>query len=126
MRRKKQTERQQLLMESSLAYLRGKEAKVETKKEDKNSKKDQTLGYHGVVNSVIPEEDVLLRGQLTRRRKGQDSLVAESRLRDRRALVSRSSSTKYPRIRDGKLDRVKRIPAGVVWNFRFFPCYDYP
>ncbi|GBN85608.1 hypothetical protein AVEN_188539-1 [Araneus ventricosus] len=61
-RSKKQTERQLLLMESSLAYPGGKEKKAETQKEGKNSKGDQTLGYLGVVKPVTPKEDVPLRG----------------------------------------------------------------
>ncbi|GBM19031.1 hypothetical protein AVEN_145596-1 [Araneus ventricosus] len=62
MRSKKQTERQLLLMESSLAYPRGKEKKQKLKKEGKDSKGDQTLGYLGVVKPVTPKEDVPLRG----------------------------------------------------------------
>ncbi|GBM91838.1 hypothetical protein AVEN_268785-1 [Araneus ventricosus] len=62
MRSKKQTERQLLLMESSLAYPQGKEKKAETQKEGKNLKGDQTLGYLGVVKPVTPKEDVPLRG----------------------------------------------------------------
>ncbi|GBO21618.1 hypothetical protein AVEN_82031-1 [Araneus ventricosus] len=58
MRSWKQTERQQLLMESPLAYPRGKEEKAETQKEGKNSKGEQTLGYVGVVNTVTSREDV--------------------------------------------------------------------
>ncbi|GBN26719.1 hypothetical protein AVEN_56154-1 [Araneus ventricosus] len=61
MRIRKQTERQQLLMESSLAYPRGKLEKSRNSK-GKNLKGDQTLGYLGVVNPVTPAEDVPLRG----------------------------------------------------------------
>ncbi|GBM48067.1 hypothetical protein AVEN_34392-1 [Araneus ventricosus] len=61
MRSWKQTERQQLLMESSLAYPRGKEEKSRNSKRRQNSKGDQTLGYLGVVMPVTPE-DVPLRG----------------------------------------------------------------
>ncbi|GBM34968.1 hypothetical protein AVEN_240338-1 [Araneus ventricosus] len=66
MRSKKQTERQQLLMESSLAYPRGKEEKSRNSKKGKNSKGDQTLGYLGIVNPVTSEEDVPIRGWQTR------------------------------------------------------------
>ncbi|GBM80110.1 hypothetical protein AVEN_218274-1, partial [Araneus ventricosus] len=53
MRSKKQTERQQLLMESSLAYPRGKEGRRNQKlKGRKDYKRDQTLGYLGVMNPV--------------------------------------------------------------------------
>ncbi|GBM12216.1 hypothetical protein AVEN_21021-1 [Araneus ventricosus] len=62
MRSWKQTERQQLLMESSLAYPRGKEEKSRNSKGGKNSKVEQTLGYLGVVKPVTPKEDVPLRG----------------------------------------------------------------
>ncbi|GBN65496.1 hypothetical protein AVEN_21359-1 [Araneus ventricosus] len=62
MRSKKQTERQLLLMESSLAYPRGKEEKSRNSKRGKNSKVEQTLGYLGVVKPVTPKEDVPLRG----------------------------------------------------------------
>ncbi|GBL88276.1 hypothetical protein AVEN_102961-1 [Araneus ventricosus] len=62
MRSRKQTERQQLLMESSLAYPRGKEEKDLTQKGGKNSKVEQTLGHLGVVNPVTSKEDVPLRG----------------------------------------------------------------
>ncbi|GBL59178.1 hypothetical protein AVEN_216135-1 [Araneus ventricosus] len=62
MRSKKQTERQQLLMESSLVYPRGKEVKRRNSKRRQNSKGEQTLGYLGVVKPVTPEEDVPLRG----------------------------------------------------------------
>ncbi|GBO44102.1 hypothetical protein AVEN_237610-1 [Araneus ventricosus] len=61
MRSKKQTERQQLLMESSLAYPRGKEEKRRNSKKRQNSKGEQTLGYLGVVKPVT-SEDVPLRG----------------------------------------------------------------
>ncbi|GBL80564.1 hypothetical protein AVEN_225255-1 [Araneus ventricosus] len=64
MRSRKQTEWQQFLMESSLAYPRRKEGKVETQKGGKNWKKDQALGYLGVVNSVTFREDVLRRGPI--------------------------------------------------------------
>ncbi|GBO44075.1 hypothetical protein AVEN_31240-1 [Araneus ventricosus] len=63
MRSMKQTERQLLLMESSLAYPRGKEGKSKNSKGRQNSKGDQTLGYLGVVKPVTPKEDVPLRGQ---------------------------------------------------------------
>ncbi|GBM65826.1 hypothetical protein AVEN_240059-1 [Araneus ventricosus] len=62
MRSRKQIERQHLLMESSLAYPRGKEEKAETQKDGKNLKGEQTLGYVGVVNTVTSREDVPLRG----------------------------------------------------------------
>ncbi|GBL94559.1 hypothetical protein AVEN_235643-1 [Araneus ventricosus] len=62
MRSTKQTERQQLLMESSLAYTRGKEEKSNNSKRRQNSKGEQTLGYLGVVMPVTPKEDVPLRG----------------------------------------------------------------
>ncbi|GBN94534.1 hypothetical protein AVEN_186229-1, partial [Araneus ventricosus] len=45
MRSTKQTERQQLLMESSLAYPRGKEEKSNNSKRRQNSKGEQTLGF---------------------------------------------------------------------------------
>ncbi|GBN79288.1 Serine/threonine-protein kinase unc-51 [Araneus ventricosus] len=61
MRSWKQTERQQLLMESSLAYPRGKEEKRRNSKKRQNSKGEQTLGYLGVVKPVTPKEDVPLR-----------------------------------------------------------------
>ncbi|GBN60463.1 hypothetical protein AVEN_176757-1 [Araneus ventricosus] len=61
MRSKKQTERQKLLMESSLAYPRGKEEKSNNSKRRQNSKGEQTLGYLGVVKPVTPKEDVPLR-----------------------------------------------------------------
>ncbi|GBM49900.1 hypothetical protein AVEN_92164-1 [Araneus ventricosus] len=57
----KQTEQQQLLMGSSVAYPRGKEGKSRNSKMRQNSKVDQTLGYLGVVNPVTPGEDVPLR-----------------------------------------------------------------
>ncbi|GBN83148.1 hypothetical protein AVEN_102045-1 [Araneus ventricosus] len=57
MRSKKQTEWQKLLMESSLAYPRGKETKQKTQGEEK-TERDQTLGYFGVVKPVTPKEDV--------------------------------------------------------------------
>ncbi|GBM64976.1 hypothetical protein AVEN_251010-1 [Araneus ventricosus] len=60
MRSKKQTERPQLLMESSLAYPRGQEGKCKNSKGRQDSKGDQTLGYLGVVKPVTPEEDVPL------------------------------------------------------------------
>ncbi|GBO08401.1 hypothetical protein AVEN_171610-1 [Araneus ventricosus] len=63
MRSKKQTDRQQLLMESSLAYPRGKEEKRRNSKKRQNSKGEQTLGYLGVVIPVTSKEDVPLRGQ---------------------------------------------------------------
>ncbi|GBO02161.1 hypothetical protein AVEN_109066-1 [Araneus ventricosus] len=62
MRSRKQTERQQLLMESSLAYPRGKEGKSKISKGRQNEKGDQSLGYLGVVMPVTPKEDVPLRG----------------------------------------------------------------
>ncbi|GBM11519.1 hypothetical protein AVEN_101884-1 [Araneus ventricosus] len=62
MRSRKQTERQLLLMESPLAYPRGKEEKSFNSKRRKNSKVEQTLGYLGVVKPVTPKEDVPLRG----------------------------------------------------------------
>ncbi|GBM91813.1 hypothetical protein AVEN_175473-1 [Araneus ventricosus] len=62
MRSTKQTERQQLIMESSLAYPRGKEENSKNSIGGKNSKGEQTLGYLGVVKPVTPEEDVPLRG----------------------------------------------------------------
>ncbi|GBO35320.1 hypothetical protein AVEN_37324-1 [Araneus ventricosus] len=64
MRSTKQTERQQLLMESSLAYPRGREEKSNNSKRRQNSKGEQTLGYLGVVKPVTPEEDVPLRGNI--------------------------------------------------------------
>ncbi|GBL94573.1 hypothetical protein AVEN_235652-1 [Araneus ventricosus] len=64
MRSRKQTERQQLLMESSLVYPRGKEVKRRNSKRRQNSKGEQTLGYLGVVKPVTPKEDVPLRGSL--------------------------------------------------------------
>ncbi|GBM48028.1 hypothetical protein AVEN_34358-1 [Araneus ventricosus] len=69
MRGKKQTEWRQLLMESFLAYPRGKEEKKQKLKKGKNSKGDQTLGYLGVVNPVTPKEDVPLRGYEVKRIK---------------------------------------------------------
>ncbi|GBN86298.1 hypothetical protein AVEN_53782-1 [Araneus ventricosus] len=62
MRSRKQTERQQRLMESSLAYPRGKEGKSKNSKGRQNEKGDHTLGYLGVVMPVTPKEDVPLRG----------------------------------------------------------------
>ncbi|GBM97136.1 hypothetical protein AVEN_91824-1 [Araneus ventricosus] len=62
MRSRKQTERQPLLMESSLAYPRGKESKSTNLRREK-TERDQTLGYLGVVKPVTSEEDVPLRGQ---------------------------------------------------------------
>ncbi|GBM18965.1 hypothetical protein AVEN_1585-1 [Araneus ventricosus] len=62
MRSMKQTEWQLLLMESSLAYPRGKEEKRRNSKKRQNSKGEQTLGYLGVVKPVTPKEDVPLRG----------------------------------------------------------------
>ncbi|GBM11152.1 hypothetical protein AVEN_243023-1 [Araneus ventricosus] len=62
MRIRKQTEWQQLLMESSLAYPEGRKEKVETLRGGKIRKGDQTLGYLGVVKPVTPGEDVPLRG----------------------------------------------------------------
>ncbi|GBN45619.1 hypothetical protein AVEN_250971-1 [Araneus ventricosus] len=64
MRSTKQTERQQLLMESSLAYPRGKEEKSRNSKGRQNLKGDKALGYLGVVNLITPEEGVPLRGPL--------------------------------------------------------------
>ncbi|GBN10211.1 hypothetical protein AVEN_200670-1 [Araneus ventricosus] len=66
MRSKKQTERQLLLMESSLAYPRGKEGKSKNSKGRQNEKGDQTLGYLGVVMPVTPKEDVPLTGSSDR------------------------------------------------------------
>ncbi|GBO33372.1 hypothetical protein AVEN_105348-1 [Araneus ventricosus] len=63
MRSWKQTDRQQLLMESSLAYPRGKEEKRRNSKKRQNSKGEQTLGYLGVVIPVTSKEDVPLRGE---------------------------------------------------------------
>ncbi|GBN41943.1 hypothetical protein AVEN_200038-1 [Araneus ventricosus] len=57
----KQTERRQLLMESFLAYPRGKEESKNLKGRGKKEL-DKTLGYLGVVNAVTPE-DVPLRGE---------------------------------------------------------------
>ncbi|GBO23276.1 hypothetical protein AVEN_261352-1 [Araneus ventricosus] len=65
MRRKKQTELQQLLMESSLAYPRQKDGKRKIE-EEKKMERDRTLGYLGVVIPVTQEEDVPLRGQFVR------------------------------------------------------------
>ncbi|GBN68049.1 hypothetical protein AVEN_91795-1 [Araneus ventricosus] len=62
MRSRKQTERQQLLMESSLVYPRGKEKKSNKLKGRTKRKEKKTLGYLGVVNPVTPKEDVPLRG----------------------------------------------------------------
>ncbi|GBM48038.1 hypothetical protein AVEN_34366-1 [Araneus ventricosus] len=62
MRSKKQTERQLLPMESSLANPRGKEEKRRNSKKRQNSKGEQTLGYLGVVKPVTSIEDVPLRG----------------------------------------------------------------
>ncbi|GBN69375.1 hypothetical protein AVEN_15751-1 [Araneus ventricosus] len=73
MRSWKQTERQQLLMESSLAYPRGKEEKRRNSKKRQNSKGEQTLGYLGVVNPVTPKEDVPLRGNRTDQPSGWDT-----------------------------------------------------
>ncbi|GBL91786.1 hypothetical protein AVEN_71419-1 [Araneus ventricosus] len=64
MRSTKQTERRQLLMESSLAYPRGKERKRQKLKGREKSKEDKTLGYLGIVKPVTPKEDVPLRGLL--------------------------------------------------------------
>ncbi|GBM15686.1 hypothetical protein AVEN_262863-1 [Araneus ventricosus] len=63
LRSTKQTERQQLLMESSLAYPRGKEGKSNNPKRRQNSKGEQTLGYLGVVKPVTSKEYVPLRGR---------------------------------------------------------------
>ncbi|GBN51922.1 hypothetical protein AVEN_267442-1 [Araneus ventricosus] len=56
MRSRKQTERRQLLMESSLAYPRGKEENSKKLKGRQKTEGEQTLGYLGVVNPVTPEE----------------------------------------------------------------------
>ncbi|GBO37800.1 hypothetical protein AVEN_16096-1 [Araneus ventricosus] len=60
MRSKKQTERQLLLMERSLAYPREKESKGINLRREK-TERDQTLWYLGVVKPVTPG-DVPLRG----------------------------------------------------------------
>ncbi|GBN54347.1 hypothetical protein AVEN_112105-1 [Araneus ventricosus] len=52
MRNKKQTERQLLLMESSLAYPRGKEENSKKLKWRQKQKEKKTLGYLWVVNPV--------------------------------------------------------------------------
>ncbi|GBO40933.1 hypothetical protein AVEN_220521-1 [Araneus ventricosus] len=52
MRSRKQTERQLLLMESSLAYPRGKEVKRRNSKRRQNSKGEQTLEYLGAFPSI--------------------------------------------------------------------------
>ncbi|GBL82173.1 hypothetical protein AVEN_252369-1 [Araneus ventricosus] len=62
MRSRKQTERQQLLMESSLSYPRGKEGNSKTQWEKRKRKEEKTLGYLGVVNPVTSREDVPLMG----------------------------------------------------------------
>ncbi|GBM95069.1 hypothetical protein AVEN_87088-1 [Araneus ventricosus] len=64
MRSKKQTGRRQLLMESSLAYPRGKEENSKKLKGRQKRKEKKTLGYLGVVNPVTSKEDVPLRGRL--------------------------------------------------------------
>ncbi|GBM90801.1 hypothetical protein AVEN_33923-1 [Araneus ventricosus] len=66
MRSTKQTERQLLLMESSLAYPRGKEENSKKHKGRQKTEGEQTLGYLGVVNPVTSEEDVPLRGRRLR------------------------------------------------------------
>ncbi|GBO12966.1 hypothetical protein AVEN_237731-1 [Araneus ventricosus] len=66
MRSNKQTERQLLLMESSLAYPRGKEENSKKLKGRQKRKEKMTLGYLGVVNPVTPEEGVPLRGMYIR------------------------------------------------------------
>ncbi|GBM69481.1 hypothetical protein AVEN_245380-1 [Araneus ventricosus] len=73
MRSTKQTERQLLLMESSLAYPRGKEENSKKQKGRQKTEGEQTLGYLGVVNPVTYEEDVPLRG-----RRLRDSISKES------------------------------------------------
>ncbi|GBN67762.1 hypothetical protein AVEN_100160-1 [Araneus ventricosus] len=62
MRSTKQTERQQLLMESSLAYPRGKKENNKKTQVETKTEGDKTLGYLGVVNTVTSKEDVPLRG----------------------------------------------------------------
>ncbi|GBM61686.1 hypothetical protein AVEN_57118-1 [Araneus ventricosus] len=59
MRSRKQTERRQLLMESSLAYPRGKERKSKNIRGGKTRKESRHLG---VVKPVTPGEDMPLRG----------------------------------------------------------------
>ncbi|GBN49276.1 hypothetical protein AVEN_207705-1 [Araneus ventricosus] len=63
MKSRKQTEWQPLLMESSLAYPRGKDRKAKTQ-EEKETESDQALGHLVVVNPVTskdvpPEGDLL-------------------------------------------------------------------
>ncbi|GBL89993.1 hypothetical protein AVEN_88719-1 [Araneus ventricosus] len=66
MRSRKQTERQQLLMESSLVYPRGKEENSKKTQGEEKTEGDKTLGYLGVVNPVTSKEDVPLRGSQLR------------------------------------------------------------
>ncbi|GBM81926.1 hypothetical protein AVEN_4082-1 [Araneus ventricosus] len=61
MRNKKQIERQLLLMESSLAYPRGKEEKSRNSKRKAKTRKE-IRQYLGVVKPVTPKEDAPLRG----------------------------------------------------------------
>ncbi|GBM97141.1 hypothetical protein AVEN_91829-1 [Araneus ventricosus] len=78
MRSKKQTERQQLRMESSLAYPRGKECKGKKLKRRRKTEGDKTLGYLGVVNPVTSREDVPLRGLKIGRRRVRDGLMMKN------------------------------------------------
>ncbi|GBM04998.1 hypothetical protein AVEN_60202-1 [Araneus ventricosus] len=59
MRSTKQTERQLLLMESSLAYTRGKEENSKKLKGRQKRKEKKTLGNLGVVNPVTSREGIL-------------------------------------------------------------------
>ncbi|GBO31259.1 hypothetical protein AVEN_77452-1 [Araneus ventricosus] len=74
MRSRKQTEWQQLLMESSLAYPRGKESKSTNSKREK-TERDKTLGYLGVVKPVTPGEGTWCGGPPLCKNRGRGNRV---------------------------------------------------
>ncbi|GBM65823.1 hypothetical protein AVEN_12882-1 [Araneus ventricosus] len=93
MRSRKQTERRQLLMESSLTYPRGKEkqkSKAEGGGEVKLERRPDT-GYLGVVKPVTSEEDVPLRGE------------KESSMFDGKSGKLVTAPLKYPRLVSGTI-----------------------
>ncbi|GBN97322.1 hypothetical protein AVEN_34541-1 [Araneus ventricosus] len=133
MRSRKQTERQQLLMESSLAYPRGKEGKSKNSKGRQIEKGDQTLGYLGVVMPVTPKEDVPLRGSDLNRvdsafklLTSHDEIVAQLALENLRDSVAKRVRVLNPTDNDmsdfmtGSLDidddRPYSNPYSNIWT----------
>ncbi|GBN39937.1 hypothetical protein AVEN_21771-1 [Araneus ventricosus] len=112
-------ERRQLLMESSLAYPRGKEGKSKNSRGEKKTEGEQTLGYLGVVNPVTSKEDVPLRGtgrlihrgpkcttrpmgRHARPTRGGNLLSMRSKKQTERQQLLMESSLAYPRGKESK------------------------